>query len=195
MASVRRCARCSNGCATRDVLKLLERSRVWRYSESVRSSKSIARSAPPLYEADYYAWIRDQVHALRAGRLSDLDGENVAEELEDLGKAVRRELQSRLELILSHLLKWAYQPDRRSSSWENTIDEQRRRVSDLIDKNPSLKSCLDEVADDAYRYARGSAGNDMGLGPRAWRRHFPSASPWSLSQILNTSFLPETRPN
>ena len=161
----------------------------------MRSSKSIARATPPLYESDYYAWVRDQVQALRAGRLSELDGENVAEELEDLGKAVRRELQSRLELILSHLLKWAYQPDRRSSSWENTIDEQRRRVADLVDKNPSLKSCLEEVASDAYRYARGSAGNDMGLAPRAWRRHFPTTSPWSLSQILDTAFLPEMRPS
>jgi Domain of unknown function DUF29 len=159
----------------------------------VRSSRNIAQAAQPLYETDYYAWVQEQVRALRAGRPADLDGENVAEELEDLGKTVRRELQSRLELVLSHLLKWAYQPEKRSPSWENTLVEQRGRVSDLLMKNPSLKNYLDEVATDAYRYARGAAGNDMGLAPPQWRRHFPSKCPWSVNEILNTSFLPKSQ--
>lgn len=159
----------------------------------MRSSKNIAPVAPSLYEADYYAWVHDQVRALRAGRTVDLDGENLAEELEDLGKSIRRELQSRLELVLSHLLKWAYQAERRSPSWENTLIEQRERLADLLARNPSLKRHVDEVATDAYRYARGAAGNDMGLAPREWRRLFPAKSPWSMNEILNASFLPKSR--
>jgi hypothetical protein len=159
----------------------------------VRNSRNIAQAAQPLYETDYYAWLQDQVRALRAGGWTDLDGENLAEELDDLGKALRRELQSRLELILSHLLKWTYQREKRSQSWENTLVEQRERVSDLLAKNPSLKNSLDEVAVDAYRYARGAAGNDMELPPREWRRRFPAKSPWSINEILNLSFLPKSR--
>lgn len=159
----------------------------------MRSSKNIAQAAPSLYESDYYAWALDQARALRAGRAADLDGENVAEELEDLGKTIRRELQSHLELILSHLLKWAYQPERRSPSWENTIVEQRERVSDLLSKNPSLKSALNELVVEAYRYARGAAGNDMGLAPRDWRRLFPPKCPWPVNEIVNRSFLPKSR--
>ena len=162
----------------------------------MRHARNIAQqAAQPLYETDYYAWLREQARALRAVRSSDLDGENLAEELEDLGKALRRELQSRLELILSHLLKWAYQPEKRTPSWENTLVEHRGRVADLLAKNPSLKNYLDEVATDAYRYARGAAGNDMGLAPREWRRQFPAKSPWSINEILNPSFLPKSRAN
>jgi hypothetical protein len=159
----------------------------------MRGSRNIAQTSESLYEADYYAWIEEQVRALRMGHLENLDGENVAEELEDLGKSVRRELQSRLELILSHLLKFKYQPEKRSPSWENTLLEQRDRVSDLLMKNPSLRSSLDEDLIDAYRYARGAVGNDMGLVPREWRRRFPSECPWSMIEILNASYLPKTR--
>jgi Domain of unknown function DUF29 len=159
----------------------------------VRTSKNIAPAAQSLYEADYYAWVNEQVRALRAGRPADLDGENVAEELEDLGKTIRRELQSRIELILSHLLKWADQAERKGPSWENTLVEERERVADLLLKNPSLKNGLDEIAADAYRYARGAAGNEMNLAPREWRRLFPAKCPWPMNQILNPSFLPKSR--
>ncbi len=110
-----------------------------------------------------------------------------------MGKTIRRELQSRLELILSHLLNWAYQAERRGPSWENTLVEQRERVADLLLKNSSLKSGLDEVAADAYRYARGAAGNDMNRAPREWRRLFPAKCPWPSNEIMNLSFLPKSR--
>ncbi len=98
----------------------------------MRSSRNIAQDTQPLYETDYYAWVQEQVRALRAGDTDRIDRENVAEELDDLGKGVQRELQSRLELILSHFLKMTYQAQKRTSSWDNTIDEQRARVSDLL---------------------------------------------------------------
>ncbi|HLI79960.1 MAG TPA: DUF29 domain-containing protein [Candidatus Binataceae bacterium] len=161
---------------------------------SVRSSRNIAQATTPsLYETDYYAWIQEQVRALRAGDIENLDRENVAEELDDLARSVRRELESRLELIMSHLLKWTHQPGKRSASWENTIDEQRARVSDLLRENPSLKKELDEVLLSAYNYARRAAGNEMGLNPREWRQQLPAKCPWSALEILNTSYLPKTR--
>jgi hypothetical protein len=147
--------------------------------------------AESLYETDYYAWIQEQIRALRSGHPEDLDSENVAEELEDLSRSVRRELQSRLELILSHLLKWIYQPEKRTPSWENTLLEQRGRIADLLMKNPSLRHHVDDDAVDAYRYARGAAGDEMGLTPREWRRLLPSQSPWSTAEILNPSFMPK----
>jgi hypothetical protein len=157
----------------------------------VRSSRNIAAVQPSLYEADYYAWLEQQIRALREGHPEDLDSLNVAEKLDDLSQSVRRELQSRLELILSHLLKWIYQAEKRTPSWENTIDEQRARVADLLMKNPSLRRELEDVVTEAYRYARRAAGNDMGLGLREWRRRFPSEAPWSAAEILNASFLPK----
>jgi hypothetical protein len=80
---------------------------------------------------------------------------------------------------------------KRTPSWENTIDEQRARVADLLIKNPSLRRELDDVLAEAYRYARRAAGNDMGLGLREWRRMFPLKSPWSTNEILNQSFMPK----
>lgn len=145
------------------------------------------------YDGDYWAWLDEQSRALRARRLNQLDPDNLAEELEDLGKAVLRELQSRLEVLLAHLLKWAYQPERRGPSWENTIDEQRARILDLLQKNPSLRRQLDEVIGDAYRYACRSAGDDTGLAPKQWKRLFPSACPWSKDQVMDESFLPEAQ--
>jgi hypothetical protein len=133
------------------------------------------------------------VPALRNGEAAGLDHENVAEELDDLARSVRRELQSGLELILAHMLKWTYQPAKRSPSWENTLLEQRERVADLLAKNPSLKSVLDESLSEAYRYARGGAGNDMDLVPREWRRLFPMKCPWTPKDILNPSYLPKSR--
>ena len=155
-------------------------------------SRKTAASAQPLYEADFHAWSEEQARAIRDGRFEDLDIENVAEEIEALGRAERRELQSRLELILSHLLKWVYQPRKRSRSWKSTIREQRDRVADHLAENPSLKPEIEKVSAKAYRYAMRSAGDEMGLEDREWQRKFPAKCPWSVSQILDDSFLPDS---
>ena len=154
-------------------------------------SRKTATSAQPLYETDFHAWSEEQAHAIRERRFEDLDIENVAEEIESLGKRERHELQSRLELILSHLLKWVYQPDKRTRSWRNTIEEQRERVADHLAENPSLKPEIEKVSVQAYRYAMRSAGNEMGLSQREWQRKFPARCPWSADQILEDSFLPD----
>ena len=159
----------------------------------VRSSRNIAQAEQPLYESDYYAWIQEQVRALRAADSANVDWENVAEEIDDLAKSLRRELQSRLELIFSHFLKLTYEPEKWTASWENTIDEQRARVSKLLRENPSFKSALDESLLSSYEFGRRLAGNDMGLVPREWRRVFPEKCPWSRAEVLSTSYLPKAR--
>ena len=145
----------------------------------------------PLYEAGYYAWLTEQIRALRERHPERVDAENVAEELEDLGYNVRRELQSRLEVILAHMLQIVYQPEKRTPSWENTIYEQRMRLEDLLAKNPSLRSHLDGTTLDAFRYARRAAGNEMGLTLRESRKLFPVDCPWTRAEVLSPSFVPK----
>ena len=90
------------------------------------------KTPAPLYDQDFYAWTQQQAVLLRAkGVWRELDYGNLAEELESLGKRDRRELERRLEVLVMHLLKWCYQPERRerSRSWRSSIREQRRRLA------------------------------------------------------------------
>jgi hypothetical protein len=149
-------------------------------------------SAPdvPLYERDFYAWTKEQAALLRAGRLADADIEHIAEEIESMGKAEKRELVSRLTVLLLHLLKWQFQPDRRGASWEATIMVQRRDLHRHMADNPSLQSKLDEAVGDAYGNARIMAGAETGLGAAT----FPAESPWPFRQMLDTEFWPGAPP-
>jgi hypothetical protein len=106
-----------------------------------------------LYETDFYAWTLEQSKLLKEGDFKQLDIINLAEEIESLGKQERRELENRLGILLGHLLKWDYQPQKRSKSWKATIREQRRTVQRLIHQNPSLKPYLKEAI--AYAYESG----------------------------------------
>jgi Domain of unknown function DUF29 len=104
-----------------------------------------------LYEQDFYAWTQRQVELLQAGRWNELDIENLIEEIESLGKQQRQELRNRLGVLLGHLLKWRYQPEARSRSWTATIREQRRRIQEHVQDNPSLKSYLSEAITRGYQ--------------------------------------------
>ena len=90
----------------------------------------------PLYERDLYAWVQEQVALLRAGRLGEIDAENIAEEISDVGSNEYDKLESALRVLLAHMLKWDHQPERRSRSWENTIGEQRDRARQPPHDNP-----------------------------------------------------------
>jgi Domain of unknown function DUF29 len=107
-----------------------------------------------IYHHDFYTWTHEQAALLKEGRLDELDIEHLIEELEDIGTSRERELENRLGILLAHLLKWQYQPERRSRSWEATIKEQRRRIERVLRKNPGLKSYLDEAFENAYGDAR-----------------------------------------
>lgn len=100
---------------------------------------------PDLYETDFYGWTQKQARLLRDGNWDLLDIDNLVEEIESLGKQQRSELVNRLGILLGHLLKWQYQSDRRSKSWFATIREQREKIIEHIDENPSLKPYIHEA--------------------------------------------------
>jgi hypothetical protein len=137
-----------------------------------------------LYERDVYAWVQEQVRLLRAGRLSEIDAENIAEEILDVGRNEYDKLESALTVLLAHMLKWDFQPEKRTRSWENTIIEQRNRVERQLRDNPSLKSRRNEAVQDGYQSGRlrASAETDMDL------REFPEACPYDWDAIMTRKF-------
>jgi Domain of unknown function DUF29 len=140
-----------------------------------------------LYDTDFHAWANEQAALLRAGRLSEADIENIAEEIESMGRSEKRELVSRLTVLLLHLLKWRYQPGFRGNSWRLSIEEQRLQVSDSLNDNPSLKPQLDDVMRRAYRLARVEAERETGLD----RTTFPADCPFAFDEAMNRDFWPD----
>src|SRR5271163_2267549 len=116
-----------------------------------------------LHDSDFYAWSLEQAALLRAGRVGQADLAAIAEEIESMGKTEKRELVSRLTVLLLHLLKWRRQPAGRGNSWRLPIANARDEIVDLLDDNPSLKAVLDEVMGSAYRYARRKAAIETDL--------------------------------
>ncbi len=141
------------------------------------------------HSQDFYAWTRDQARLLRAGRFDAVDIVHLIEEVEEMGGNIHRQLESRLELLLMHLLKWKYQPNLTGKSWFLTIAEQRRRIAKLLRKNPSLKAELEEAFNDAYEDARHSAMLETGLNLET----FPEQPPFTLTETLDADFLPDAK--
>ena len=145
-----------------------------------------------LYEADTYRWALQQAEALRAAaRLKlntplALDWENLAEEIEDLGKSRARELSSRYYQLLVHLLKWEFQPSKRTPSWRATVSEQRSEIGEVLDENPSLKPQCEDRLRRAYEKARWLASDETGLGSGT----FPDENPYTLEQVMDFEFWP-----
>ncbi len=138
-----------------------------------------------LYHRDYYTWTLEQARALRQRRASSLDWENLAEEVEDLGKSERRELQNRLEVLLEHLLKWQHQPKRRTRSWTSTIAIQRLKLRQLLDENPGLKPTVPELLAKAYQPARIKVASRL---PKAAEGQLPESCPWTFEQVMDETF-------
>lgn len=139
-----------------------------------------------LHTADFFGWANQQAALLRAGRIAEIDREHLAEEIEDMGKSLHRELLNRLTVLFLHLLKWQYQPGYQSNSWRYTIEEQREQIADHLQDNPSLKQKLPESIERAYKYARTGAARETGL-PKIT---FPEICPWSFEQALDDEFWP-----
>jgi hypothetical protein len=140
-----------------------------------------------LYERDFYAWANEQAALLRAGKLGDADIGNIAEEIESMGRSEKRELESRFTVLLSHLLKWQFQPERRGKSWRVTIEQQRRQLAKHLRENPSLKSAVGETVLSAYEDARIEAEKETDLD----REVFPLDCPYALDQLMDLTFLPD----
>ena len=141
---------------------------------------------PNLYETDFYAWTQEQASLLRKHQWSQLDLLNLIEEIESLGKQQRQELRNRLTLLIGHLLKWEYQPQRRSRSWLATIRVQRRDTLRLLQENPSLKSYLEDALLEAYENGRDLAMGETDLPEQT----FPKKCPYRLTEILGDRFYP-----
>lgn len=140
------------------------------------------------YEEDFYAWTVEQARLLRSGELSAIDAANIAEEIESMGRSDRRAIESRLTVLMTHLLKWQKQSKMRSGSWSGTIAEQRRRIAKLLEESPSLRSVVAEALAEAYGEAREAASNQTGLP----ETEFPAACPFTADEVLSRSFLPES---
>lgn len=145
-----------------------------------------ARSKP-LYGRDMYRWTRQQAKLLRTGKLSELDLENLAEEIESLGKRDRREVHSRLRLVLMHLLKWQYQPSKRGDSWRATIAAQRSDIQDILEQSPSIHRALVKRFPKTYGEAVVRALLETQLPAKA----LPESSPFTLEQALDFDFMPK----
>lgn len=115
------------------------------------------------YDRDLYSWSIEQARLLRAGRFADVDRDNVAEEIESLGREQFNKLESALRVLLLHLLKWDHQPSMRSRSWVLSIKMQRIEIDDVIADNPGLKPRIGEAVGRAYRKARLEAAGETGL--------------------------------
>lgn len=139
------------------------------------------------YDTNFYAWALYNAQLLRAGKLSEIDAEHIAEELENMGKSNKRELTSCLKILIAYLLKWEYQPGHRGRNWECTIDEQRIQIADLLSENPYLKSLWEVVQVEAYPDAVKLAAKETKL----LKTQFPSACLYTMEQLLDEAFYPD----
>ena len=141
------------------------------------------------YESDVVAWAKEQAALIRTGQFDQLDLTHIAEEIEDVGKREQRELASRVAVLLAHILKWKFQPQKRSISWTLTIKEQRRLLVRRVQKTPSLSPMLsdpewvDEIWVDAKALAEKETGLDMST--------YPEICPWSMTDVLTPDWLPD----
>lgn len=134
----------------------------------------------PAYEADVYSWALHQAELLREGRLAEADVANIAEEILDVGRSEYRELRSALARVIQHLLKWDFQPERRSPSWRNSIRVQRLHARQTLNENPGLRHKLDDILAEAYEMGVAYVVEDTGLDIEA----LPTRSPYDYDTIM-----------
>jgi hypothetical protein len=144
---------------------------------------------PTTYDNDFYAWTQQQAELLRQERFADVDLENVIEEIESLGKRDFLSFTSAIFRLTQHLLKWQYQPEKRTASWRATIREQRRRIRRMVEQSPSLESerRLAEALFKGYEDGRDAAADETGL-PLVT---FPEECPYTWEQLTDKHWLPE----
>jgi hypothetical protein len=138
------------------------------------------------YDDDHHAWVLEQIALLEAARFSDLDIAHLTDELKYLANMTKREIENRLTVLLQHLLKWQFQPDRRSNSWRATMIEQRRRINAELADSRSLRRYPSMVIEEEYVVARLRAADETGLPVK----RFPSTCPYSAAEALDNLFWP-----
>jgi hypothetical protein len=139
------------------------------------------------YDQDFNLWIEQTVALLKVGRFDELDVENLVDELESMSRRDRREILSRLDVLLMHLLKWQYQPNHRSASWESNIQNNRKEIGRIIEDSPSLKRYPETILDKAYL----AACKDAARETRLPLERFPMNCPFAIHEALDETFWPE----
>jgi hypothetical protein len=147
------------------------------------------RATATAYDKDVILWSQEQARLLRAGRVAELDIEHLADEIEDVGKSEKRELSSRMAVLLAHLLKWSHQPEKRSSTWRATIRLQRKRIALAIKATPSLKTAMRDRdwREDVWLDALAQAQKETDIA----MEDFPETCPWTMEQATDAEFWPE----
>lgn len=148
---------------------------------------SLKAHSQSLYETDYLQWIEMNLEKLQSQDYENVDWENLIEEIADMGRSERKSLKSNFIVILVHLLKWQFQPEKRSGSWEGSIIEYRRRVLESLSDSPSLKPYLESAFAECYTQAVKQAKAETGLAVET----FPVMCPYQLSDVIDDDFLPQ----
>ena len=140
----------------------------------------------PKHEEDFYGWAVSTAQLLREKKMNEVDFDNIIEEIEALGVSEKHQIINRLSLVISHLLKWQYQPNIRGHSWVYTIKEQRDQARFHLEDNPSLKSRLNEILSRAYTLGVSKAAKDTSFD----KKDFPKDCPYTFDQVMDDNFYP-----
>nr|WP_026104052.1 DUF29 domain-containing protein [Anabaena sp. PCC 7108] len=140
-----------------------------------------------LYNQDFHLWIESTIEILQQKRFAELDIENLISEIGSMGNNDKKSIKSNLRILLMHLLKWQYQPEKRTNSWRTTIKEHRNRLEDDFAASPSLKNYFLEVFNECYQKARDLAASETGLSISV----FPLECPFDPNLVLKSDFFPE----
>jgi Domain of unknown function DUF29 len=146
-----------------------------------------AQDLSRLYEEDLYVWSCRNAQLLREGRFAEADMGNIAEEIESLGKEQVHGLESQMARLLIQLLKYQYQPTRRSRSWQISAVSARIKIERILKENPNLKSRIGELMLDAYR----GAARQAAVETRLPKETFPPECAYTFEQIMDDDFVPE----
>ncbi len=144
-------------------------------------------AARALYEVDFYQWAFHNADLLRQGRFAEIDLENIVEELEDMARSSKKELFSRLKVLIMHLLKWQYQPRLRGRSWSATIGNQRTEIEYLLENSPSLRNKIETIIDKGFIAAKRTFEDETGISAN----ELPETCPYTFEQLMDYSFRPE----
>jgi hypothetical protein len=156
-------------------------------AQSLNPLTSGSEPLAELYERDFCLWLELNIQQMKAGTLEAIDVIHVIEELETMGRSERQSLQSNLQVVLMHLLKYKYQSEKRTKSWRFTLLEHRDRIEVLLEDSPSLRTYLSENFVRSYAKARKKAAVETDLDIEI----FPLNSPFTIEETLDSDYLPE----
>ena len=144
-------------------------------------------STQTLYQTDLNLWLQETANLLRSGDMEQLDCQNLTEEIEDMAGSRKDALEDNLIRVLQHLLKWKYQPQKRTNSWKASITEHSLRLNKAFKKSPSLKPYFEQVFAECYQDARLITAQETGLDIHV----FPEICPFAQADVLNPQYLPD----